>query len=61
MIFRGKCVAAGIAEGRTHVVDVGSWLASALARETLRTPEQEIERLEAARGLAANWKVCVIC
>jgi len=54
MIFRGKCVAAGIAEGRTHVVDVGSWLASALARESLRSADQEIERLEAARGRAGR-------
>jgi len=54
MLFRGKCVAAGIAEGRTHVVDVGSWLASALARESSHSPEQEIERLEAARGRAGR-------
>lgn len=54
MILRGKCVAAGIAEGRIHVVDVGSWLAAALARESLRSADQEIERLEAARGRAGR-------
>jgi phosphoenolpyruvate-protein phosphotransferase (PTS system enzyme I) len=54
MIFRGKCVAAGIAEGRVHVVDVGGWLATALARETLRSADEEIVRLEAARGRAAR-------
>jgi phosphotransferase system enzyme I (PtsI) len=53
MILRGKCVSAGIAEGRIHVVDVGSWLAQALARESITVPDAEIARFEAARSRAA--------
>jgi phosphotransferase system enzyme I (PtsI) len=54
MILRGKCVSAGIAEGRIHVVDVGSWLAQALARESISQPDAEIARFEAARSRAAR-------
>jgi len=54
MILRGKCVSAGIAEGRIHVVDVGSWLAQALARESITVPDAEIARFEAARSRAAR-------
>jgi phosphotransferase system enzyme I (PtsI) len=54
MILRGKCVSAGIAEGRIHVVDVGSWLAQALARESITAPDAEIARFEAARSRAAR-------
>jgi phosphoenolpyruvate-protein phosphotransferase (PTS system enzyme I) len=54
MILRGKCVSAGITEGRTHVVDVGSWLAQALARESISQPDAEIGRFEAARSRAAR-------
>jgi phosphotransferase system enzyme I (PtsI) len=54
MILRGKCVSAGITEGRTHVVDVGSWLAQALARESISEPDAEIARFEAARSRAAR-------
>jgi phosphotransferase system enzyme I (PtsI) len=54
MILRGKCVSAGITEGRTHVVDVGSWLAQALARESISEPDAEIGRFEAARSRAAR-------
>jgi phosphoenolpyruvate-protein phosphotransferase (PTS system enzyme I) len=54
MIFRGKCVAAGISEGRIHVVDVGSWLATALARDSVHSADQEVERLEGARARAAR-------
>src|SRR5580692_11705371 len=52
MILRGKCVSAGIAEGRIHVVDVGSWLAQALARESITVPDAEIARFESARSRA---------
>jgi phosphotransferase system enzyme I (PtsI) len=54
MILRGKCVSAGIAEGRIHVVDVGSWLAHALAHESITQPDAEIARFEAARSRAAR-------
>ncbi len=54
MILRGKCISAGIAEGRIHVVDVGSWLAQALARESITAPDAEIARFEAARSRAAR-------
>ena len=54
MILRGKCVAAGIAEGRVHVVDVGGWLAAALLRDSLCSATEEIERLEAARARAGG-------
>ena len=54
MILRGKCVSAGIAEGRIHVVDVGSWLAQALAHESITRPDAEIARFEAARSRAAR-------
>jgi phosphoenolpyruvate-protein phosphotransferase (PTS system enzyme I) len=54
MILRGKSVSAGIAEGRIHVVDVGSWLAQALARESITVPDAEIARFEAARSRAAR-------
>jgi phosphoenolpyruvate-protein phosphotransferase len=54
MILRGKCVSAGIAEGRIHVVDVGSWLAQALARESITAPDAEIARFESARSRAAR-------
>jgi phosphotransferase system enzyme I (PtsI) len=54
MILRGKCVSAGIAEGRIHVVDVGSWLAHALAQESISDPDAEIARFEAARSRAAR-------
>jgi phosphotransferase system enzyme I (PtsI) len=54
MILRGKCVAAGIAEGRIRVVDVGGWLASALARESMLSADAEIERFEAARSRAGR-------
>jgi len=54
MILRGKCVSAGIAEGRIHVVDVGSWLAHALAHESITKPDAEIARFEAARSRAAR-------
>jgi phosphotransferase system enzyme I (PtsI) len=54
MILRGKCVSAGIAEGRIHVVDVGSWLAHALASESVSQPDAEIARFEAARSRAAR-------
>jgi phosphoenolpyruvate-protein phosphotransferase len=54
MIFRGKCIAPGVAEGRIHVVDVGGWLAAALSRESLRGPDVEMQRLETARRRAAR-------
>jgi phosphotransferase system enzyme I (PtsI) len=54
MILRGKCISAGVAEGRIHVVDVGSWLAQALAHESISRPDAEIARFEAARSRAAR-------
>ena len=47
-------MAAGIAEGRVHVVDVGGWLAAALARDSLTSADDEIRRLEAARARAGR-------
>lgn len=54
MILRGKCIASGVAEGRAHVVDVGGWLATALAHESLRSPEAESQRFDSARRRAAH-------
>src|SRR6478672_5354912 len=53
MILKGKSVSPGVAEGRVHLVDSGSWLGSALARESIDDPEAEVSRLTAARDRAA--------
>jgi phosphotransferase system enzyme I (PtsI) len=53
MIFKGKCVCPGVAEGQIHLVEAGSWLAAALGRESIQTPEAELGRLDEARARAA--------
>lgn len=54
MILYGRCISPGAFEGTALVLDSNTWIESAAAGATRRTPEAEVERLRSAEARAAS-------